>query len=611
MKYFIVISIALLLFTSKLCAQSQVAIPDLQCVTRLADGTVRLVWEDTEMAGSTIVCGSTNVTYEIYRSNTVSAGYTLIETISDVLATEYIDLTSSNNTLFYYMVKKCNGEASQPSLVLDSDPPLPPTIIKVSVSTDTEVAIDFQNPFRESPEAYGYIINRTTSDGITVAAIDTFIPPDPTAEFFTYSDVKGAIPGTRPEGYKISTFDRCFETHDAEQGRTNLEAHKTMFLSITGSDCESELELTWTPYEGWGDDLKEYQVYAIDQTGVAIPELIANVPATKTSLSYTLPLEQSSACISVRAIHKDGVTFSNSNIVCNTLTSINGPDYIYITNVTVLDDNQIDISWNIDTEQDVTKLSVVRGPDSSDLATVLDLPFGTPISANMSAIDTKSEANKFSYYYRIQHADECNRKTNSSYARTIFLRGRDLFNQTNGLDWTPFEITHGKVLQYTIYRGANDFSDLQPVQVIEDPNSVGFIDDISAIGDEAGSYCYFIEATYEIMLPDGTVDRLTSQSNRVCIQQTARIFIPNAFTPNEASNNVFKPKILNEVASSYSMVIVSRWGEVMFESTDPSIGWDGIYKGQKAPQGVYAYVINMSTDAGVNLSKKGTLLLIR
>lgn len=69
------------------------------------------------------------------------------------------------------------------------------------------------------------------------------------------------------------------------------------------------------------------------------------------------------------------------------------------------------------------------------------------------------------------------------------------------------------------------------------------------------------------------------------------IYLPNVFTPNEMTNNLFRVVYdttdIKFEKGSYKMQIYSRWGEVIFESSDPYASWDGYYKGQQSPQDTY------------------------
>ncbi|MEJ6793780.1 MAG: gliding motility-associated C-terminal domain-containing protein [Flavobacteriales bacterium] len=65
-------------------------------------------------------------------------------------------------------------------------------------------------------------------------------------------------------------------------------------------------------------------------------------------------------------------------------------------------------------------------------------------------------------------------------------------------------------------------------------------------------------------------------------------FAPNAFTPNsDTQNDVFRPVL--GCSSDFSLSIINRWGETIFRSSDPNVGWDGTYQGRVCPTGVYAW----------------------
>ncbi len=71
----------------------------------------------------------------------------------------------------------------------------------------------------------------------------------------------------------------------------------------------------------------------------------------------------------------------------------------------------------------------------------------------------------------------------------------------------------------------------------------------------------------------------------------AVIYVPNTFTPDgNLFNPIFKPEGGNLV--EFHMIIFNRWGEILFESYNFDIGWDGTYGGKVCPDGTYIWVIN-------------------
>jgi gliding motility-associated-like protein len=71
------------------------------------------------------------------------------------------------------------------------------------------------------------------------------------------------------------------------------------------------------------------------------------------------------------------------------------------------------------------------------------------------------------------------------------------------------------------------------------------------------------------------------------------VYVPNTFTPNnDVLNNTFKPILTAGFDRfNYQLLIFNRWGEIIFESLDPDIGWDGSYNGNIMQDGVYTWKI--------------------
>ena len=105
----------------------------------------------------------------------------------------------------------------------------------------------------------------------------------------------------------------------------------------------------------------------------------------------------------------------------------------------------------------------------------------------------------------------------------------------------------------------------------------------------------------------------------MCLISEAKIFVPNAFTPNkDGKNEVFIPRailIFNQTGNpilDYKFEIYNRWGEQIFESNDLNLGWDGTYKGRLCPTGTYVYIIKFGGDNnGIKYSFTGNINLIR
>ena len=101
-------------------------------------------------------------------------------------------------------------------------------------------------------------------------------------------------------------------------------------------------------------------------------------------------------------------------------------------------------------------------------------------------------------------------------------------------------------------------------------------------------------------------------SNTAIVNITGQlpVFIPDVFTPNGDGNNdifyVYGTEIL-----SVDLLVFNRWGEKVFEAHNQFDGWDGRYKGEPAPMGVYIYEATIHGLDGQTIFKKGSVTLVR
>jgi len=90
------------------------------------------------------------------------------------------------------------------------------------------------------------------------------------------------------------------------------------------------------------------------------------------------------------------------------------------------------------------------------------------------------------------------------------------------------------------------------------------------------------------------------------------IFAPTAFSPNgDGNNDIYLPSVVG--ALEYEFVVYSRWGDIIFRTTNTSEGWNGTDQnvGSMLPIGVYTFNIHVR-DLNMNPAvKKGYITLIR
>lgn len=109
----------------------------------------------------------------------------------------------------------------------------------------------------------------------------------------------------------------------------------------------------------------------------------------------------------------------------------------------------------------------------------------------------------------------------------------------------------------------------------------------------------------------GCADTITK---RIYVKPEVTFFMPNAFSPNhDATNEEFKGVGFTYGLKKFRMAIWSRWGELLYETTDPNQGWNGtkFNGGVVLPQGVYLYEVDYVAPTGERVSKRAYFTLFR
>ena len=97
-------------------------------------------------------------------------------------------------------------------------------------------------------------------------------------------------------------------------------------------------------------------------------------------------------------------------------------------------------------------------------------------------------------------------------------------------------------------------------------------------------------------------------TDSVLVKVFAKLFIPNAFTPNnDGLNDVWNIEAL-EAYPGAVIKVFNRFGQMVFTNDGAVKSWNGKYKGVIQQKGAYPYIINLQNGAPV---VKGVLYLIQ
>lgn len=165
--------------------------------------------------------------------------------------------------------------------------------------------------------------------------------------------------------------------------------------------------------------------------------------------------------------------------------------------------------------------------------------------------------------------------------------------------WTNPETTCGDtdVESYNIYYTPIEGGELHLLTTINSNEVLGYtyhggIEPFSIAG------CYGVTALDSLGLwPDGQYHQNESTlSNLICIDNCPEYELPNIFTPNgDGLNDQFEP-LSNRYVRDVHFQLFNRWGNLIFETTDPKIQWTGVNDSREFySDGVYYYVVQVNT----------------
>lgn len=112
---------------------------------------------------------------------------------------------------------------------------------------------------------------------------------------------------------------------------------------------------------------------------------------------------------------------------------------------------------------------------------------------------------------------------------------------------------------------------------------------------EVGNYTVTLTAAS----PNGCID---SASIAIVYEEEVIFYVPNSFTPDgDMYNQTFQPVFTSGFDPfNFSLTIYNRWGELIFESMDATVGWDGTYGGKLVQEGTYTWKINFKAPNNDN-----------
>jgi len=470
----------------------------------------------------------------------------------------------------------------------DNSAPAVPIIDSVSVDASGNAIIGWNvNPSKDTRGYYifqfinGQYVKIDSLNGIN----NTFL--------ITTVNVTGGS-----QQFCINAFDSCGNICVQDSGQ------RTLFLIGMLDPCNASVRLTWNSYIN-SPNAPLYTILESENAGSETS--IGSTLATSYTI-YGLKAD-TSYCFRIRAALDSAGGTSTSNIFCIKAQLPVLPQFAYVKSVSVNSATEVMVRAYVDSLANVKEHRLLRSLDSLWGFSVVGTmaggfnPFITFIDGGIT------DADKTIYYYQVESTDSCGSvAVTSQVSHSIVPSAVAHDNFTNSVFWNNYGQWLGGVAGY---------------KILEDIDSVGSFAQIGAVpfGDtsfldtspinfaaSSGKFCYRIVANEGPGNKYGFRD--TSYSAEVCEEQIPAVFIPNAFRPGSFYNSTFNPAERFVSTDGYDLKIFNRWGQAIFETTNPGQGWDGSLRNNYCPTDIYCWLLTYKNSDGATVKRTGSVMLV-
>ncbi len=362
-----------------------------------------------------------------------------------------------------------------------------------------------------------------------------------------------------------------------------------------------------------------YQVHAIDANGCVGPDATINVDVTNP-ITMTLFTNNDTICIG-----------DSTKIFANITGGGPPPLIIY------LDNGQYGIApLTVQPNQTTTYTATVWDTchflsySQTITITVMPLPtvnFGAsptegcvPLTVHFTNL---SPGNNIAYTWDFGNGSSCISNpnpittygTNGSYDVSLTVTSE--YGCKNTLAIPDFIVAYPKpVAMFT--ESPSHVSIMDPV-IFFDNLSMNAYSSNWHFGD--GTTSDLFEPVHQFFNVDTFTVMLVVQSNHGCldtayddvyVKEIFTLYVPNAFTPDDNGLNEYFMPVGNDIdPKQYKFMVFDRWGEMVFETTNVTEGWDGKVKGKDiTSDAVFSWVIIYHDKAGLAQKRIGSVTLL-
>lgn len=133
--------------------------------------------------------------------------------------------------------------------------------------------------------------------------------------------------------------------------------------------------------------------------------------------------------------------------------------------------------------------------------------------------------------------------------------------------------------------------------------------------EETTEYTFTESGTYNVVLrtqvTNGTETNELDPQTIVVVVLESKLSFPNAFSPNDDGvNDTFKAKEYQSIVDFHAYIF-NRWGQKLYEWTDPAGEWNGTYNGRPVKDGVYFLLVKARGADGYEYNIRRDVNILR
>ena len=573
-------------------------------VTPIASSTIGdLVWNQIHNPALTTSAGNYSVFAKI-GNNWVNVGTTPNTTF------QFPAQTCASLQNFYISLDDASGCTSNSSIngaiLKDTISPNAPVIDVVTV-TGGKSEINWSSSSSDVDVYVIYILDESgvwqTIDSVFGLATTTYTYPNSAATSIS-------------ETFRVRALDSCNNASG-----TSL-IHNSIHLSSELDVCEYSIYFNWSNYNNMVGGDSHYKVMITENTSSG-GTLSTEERFTVGTNNYTLPNIASGSVydVMVVAYNSDSTIASYSNVVNINADLFPKPQFNYVSNASVDHETEaIKLNCHVDNSAVIDHYRVERSTrDKSLFSFIGKIPFNGQSEISYTDYNVNTSSNFYNYH--VYPVDTCGITlfvgstqfaSDTSFAQSILIESVANKDMTNDIVFNEYDGWLGDDIEYNLYRSVNrgEFSILPLATFQGGDENYFYHDKVAEFTDGNGRFCYYVEALEGNTNPYGFVER--SLSNITCISQIPILIVPNTFTPNDDEHNeLFFPTTSYVSEIGYSFSIYDKWGNEIFQTNNPSKGWDGNFMSNPAQNGNYVYHVQYINGIGILTEKTDIVTLIR